>query len=197
MLILASQSASRRALLDAAGVEFSTETAGVDEDAAKAALLVQGRSARDVADALAELKALKVSQRHPRALVLGGDSTVETEDGMLLDKAPSRKEAEAQLRDLAGTTHRLHSAAVVAQGGMPIWRHVDTARLTMRSFSDDFLRRYLDAEWPAIGGCVGGYRFEGLGVQLFSRVEGSHFTIIGLPLLPLLGWLRDRGELAA
>jgi septum formation protein len=197
MLILASQSVSRRALLSAAGVDFAAETAGVDEDAVKAALLAQGRTARDVADALAEMKALKVSQLHPDALVLGCDSTVDTDNGDLLDKPDTRDEAEAQLRRLAGATHRLHSAAVVAQGGMPLWRHVDTARLTMRSFSDDFLQSYLNAEWPAIGSCVGGYRLEGLGVQLFSRIEGSHFTIIGLPLLPLLAWLRDRGEMPA
>jgi septum formation protein len=197
MLILASQSSSRRAMLGAAGVGFSAETAGVDEDAAKTALLADGRSARDIADALAELKAIKVSQRHPQALVLGCDSTVETDAHDLLDKAASRDEAEAQLRALAGTTHRLHSAAVVVQAGMPVWRHVDTARLTMRPFSDGFLQSYLDAEWPAIGGCVGGYRLEGLGAQLFSRIEGSHFTILGLPLLPLLAWLRDRGELPA
>jgi septum formation protein len=197
MLILASQSMSRRAMLDAAGVTYTAEAAGVDEESAKAAFLARGLPARDIADALAELKAAKISHRRPDALVLGCDSTVETADGVLLDKAGSREEAEAQLRGLAGTTHRLHSAAVVARGGTPVWRHVDTARLTMRPFSDAFLQSYLDLEWPAIGGCVGGYRLEGVGVQLFSRVEGSHFTVLGLPLLPLLAWLRDRGELPA
>jgi septum formation protein len=195
MLILASQSASRRALLAAAGVPFEAQAAGVDEESAKAALLDRGLSARDIADALAELKALKLSHRHPQALVLGCDSTVETADGQLLDKAPTRADADAQLRALAGTTHRLHSAAVVAQAGQIVWRHVDSAKLTMRAFSDTFLEGYLDQEWPAIGGCVGGYRLEGLGAQLFSRIEGSHFTILGLPLLPLLDWLRLRGEM--
>jgi len=197
VIILASQSASRRAMLAAAGVDFSAEAAGVDEDAVKAAMIGEGTDGRRLADALAELKAVKVSRRHPTALVLGCDSTVAAEDGALIDKAESRAESRAQLQALRGTTHKLTSAAVVALGGEPIWRHVDTAKLTMRPFSDAFLESYLDAEWPAIGGCVGGYRLEGLGAQLFSRIDGDHFTILGLPLLPLLDWLRVRGEMPA
>lgn len=197
MIILASQSASRRAMLAAAGVDFSAEAAGVDEDAVKAAMIGEGTDGRRLADALAELKAVKVSRRHPTALVLGCDSTVAAQDGALIDKAESRAESRAQLQALRGTTHKLTSAAVVALGGEPIWRHVDTAKLTMRPFSDAFLESYLDAEWPAIGGCVGGYRLEGLGAQLFSRIDGDHFTILGLPLLPLLDWLRVRGEMPA
>ncbi len=191
VLILASQSASRRAMLEAAGVPFTAQSAGVDEEAVKAAL--SHLNGRDLADALAEMKAIKVSQRFPEALVLGCDSTVTAPDGRLIDKTTSRAEAAAQLRSFAGATHRLSSAAVIAQRGAPVWRHVDTARLTMRDFSDAFLESYLDAEWPAIGGCVGGYRLEGLGAQLFARIEGSHFTILGLPLLQLLDWLRVRG----
>ena len=194
MIILASQSASRRAMLAAAGVDFRAEAAGVDEDAVKAAMIGEGTDGRRLADALAELKAVKVSRRHPTALVLGCDSTVAAEDGALIDKAESRAESRAQLQALRGTTHKLTSAAVVALGGEPIWRHVDTAKLTMRPFSDAFLESYLDAEWPAIGGCVGGYRLEGLGAQLFSRIDGDHFTILGLPLLD---WLRVRGEMPA
>ena len=193
-LILASQSASRRAMLAAAGVPFRAEPSGVDEEAAKASLAALG--GRDLADALAELKAVKLSLRYPEAIVLGCDSTVETSDVRLLDKAGSRAESETQLKSLRGTTHRLSSAVVAAQRGQPIWRHVDVARLTMRDVSDAFIATYLDAEWPAIGGCVGGYRIEGLGAQLFNRIEGSHFTILGLPLLPLLAWLRDRGMIA-
>jgi septum formation protein len=196
-LILASQSASRKAMLTAAGVPFTAEAAGVDEDSVKQAMIGEGTDGRRLADALAELKAVKVSRRHPDALVLGCDSTVAAADGSLIDKAESREESAAQLRALAGTTHKLTSAAVVAQGGVPIWRHVDTAKLTMRPFSEAFLQSYLDAEWPAIGGCVGGYRLEGLGAQLFSRIDGDHFTILGLPLLPLLDWLRVRGALQA
>jgi len=197
MIILASQSASRKAMLEAAGVAFTAEAAGVDEESVKAAMIAEGTDGRRLADALAEMKAIKVSRRHPTALVLGCDSTVAAEDETLIDKAETRDESRAQLQCLRGTTHRLTSAAVVALGGEPIWRHVDTAKLTMRPFSDAFLESYLDAEWPAIGGCVGGYRLEGLGAQLFSRIDGDHFTILGLPLLPLLDWLRARGELAA
>ena len=196
-LILASQSAARRAMLEAAGVPFTAEAARVDEDAITQSMLSEGTDGRRLADALAEMKAIKVSLRHPTALVLGCDSTVTADDGDLIDKAETRADAAVQLRALAGTTHRLTSAAVVAQGGVPIWRHVDTARLTMRAFSEEFLDAYLDAEWPAIGHCVGGYRLEARGVQLFSRIEGDHFTILGLPLLPLLDWLRARGVMSA
>ena len=194
-MILASRSAARRAMLAAAGVQFTAEAAGVDEESAKAALAADGLDGRALADALAELKAVKLSRRHPGVLVLGCDSTVTAADGGLIDKAESRDEAAAQLRCLRGTTHRLSSAVVAAEGGVAVWRHVDVARLTMRSFSDAFLDAYLDAEWPAIGGCVGGYRLEGPGAQLFARIEGSHFTILGLPLLPLLDWLRLRGQM--
>ena len=196
-LILASQSASRRAMLEAAGVPFVAEPAYVDEDAVKAAMLADGADGRALADALAEMKAVKLSRLFPQALVLGCDSTVQAADGSLIDKAESREASAEQLRTLSGSTHRLTSAAVVAHQGSPIWRHVDVARMTMRSLSDAFIDSYLDAEWPAVGGCVGGYRIEGRGVQLFDRIDGDHFTILGLPLLPLLAWLRARGEIAA
>ena len=194
-LILASESASRRAMLAAAAVPFEAMAAGVDEESLKAGLVAEGLDARALADALAEMKAAKLSRRHPNRLVLGCDSVVQEADGTLVDKAPSRAEAAAQLQRLRGTTHRLASAAVICLGGAAVWRHVDVAKLTMRAFSDAFLEAYLDREWPAIGACVGGYRLEGPGVQLFSRIEGSHFTILGLPLLPLLDYLRVRGAL--
>lgn len=193
MLILASRSAARRAMLEAAGVPFTVEPAAVDEDAAKASLA--GLPPRDLADALAELKALKVSQRHPAALVLGSDSIVALADGYLLDKPETREQAADHLRRMSGGTHRLWSAAVIAEGGRPVWRHVEAARLDVRTLSDSFIDRYLESEWPAIGGCVGCFRIEGTGAQLFDRIEGSHFTVLGLPLLPVLGYLRDRGEL--
>ena len=193
MLILASQSASRRAMLEAAGVAFSAENAGVDEAAAKASLA--GLSGRDLADALAELKALKVSARQPVALVLGSDSVVELADGTLLDKPETRDQAADHLARMSGGVHRLWSAAVIAEDGRAVWRHVDGARLHVRQLSYGFIDRYLDAEWPAVAGCVGVFRIEGRGVQLFDRVEGSHFTILGLPLLPVLGFFRIRGEL--
>ncbi len=195
MIILASQSASRRAMLDAAGVLFEAQPAGVDEDAAKASL-GDAFGGRDLADALAELKAVKVSQRHPIPLVLGSDSLVELADGTRLDKPASREEAAEHLDRMSGGSHRLWSAAVIAEGGRPVWRHVDGARLHVRPLSSGFIEQYLDAEWPAIGACAGCFRIEGIGVQLFDRIDGDHFTVLGLPLLPVLGFLRDRRELS-
>ena len=193
MLILASQSVSRRAMLDAAGVPHRAMAAGVDEDAMKQSLRAEGVAARDLADALAELKAVKLSRRHPTELVLGCDSTVALDDGAMLDKASSREEQRDLLRLVSGRRHRLYSAAVICAGGAPVWRHVDVATMHVRPLSDAFIESYLDAEWPAIGGCVGGYRIEGRGAQLFARIEGSQFMILGLPLLPLLDYLRVRG----
>nr|WP_083434385.1 nucleoside triphosphate pyrophosphatase [Sphingomonas sp. Y57] len=193
MLILASQSASRRAMLDAAGVPFAAMAAGVDEDAMKAGLRAEGVSPRNLADALAELKATKLSRRHPTDLVLGCDSTVAFDDGTMIDKAESREEQRDLLLRLSGQRHKLYSAAVICEGGAPVWRQVDTAILHVRPLGEAFVDAYLDAEWPEIGHCVGGYRIEGRGAQLFSRIEGSQFTILGLPLLPLLDYLRLRG----
>lgn len=194
-LILASQSASRRAMLEAAGVPFAAQPAHVDEAAAKATLA--DLSPRDLADALAELKALKVSQREPQALVLGSDSLVALEDGSILDKPESREQAAAHLARMSGGRHDIVSAAVIAEGGRAVWRHVDRAKLLVRPLSPAFIEAYLDAEWPAIAGCVGCFRIEGPGVQLFSRIEGSQFTVLGMPLLPLLAFLRERGVLLA
>jgi len=197
MLILASGSASRKAMLEAAGVAFEAVRPNVDEDAAKASLAAAGTLARDTADALAELKAVKVSAAHPTALVLGSDSVVELANGTILDKPTSRESAADHLRQLSNGRHRLHSAAVVAEGGRPVWRAVDTVALVVRPLSPAFIDAYLDAEWPAIGSCVGCFRIEGPGVQLFAAIDGSHFTILGLPLLPVLDYLRTRGQLAA
>ena len=195
MIVLASTSASRRAMLTAAGVAHEALPAMVDEDAVKASL---GEVApRDLADALAEMKALKVSQRVPGTLVLGGDSVVAIEDGTLLDKPVDRADAEKHLKLLSGKRHDLYSAAVIAENGRAVWRHVDRARLWVRPLSDAFIHDYLDAEWPAISGCVGCYRVEGPGVQLFSRIEGSHYTILGMPLLNILDYLRTRGQLTS
>ena len=194
-LILASQSASRRAMLDAAGVPYEARAAQVDEDAAKASL---GRERpRDLADALAELKALKVSAREPDALVLGSDSLAVLDDGTVLDKPRDRDEAREHLLRMSARRHDLVSAAVIAEGGRAVWRHVEAARIFVRPLSYTFVEAYLDAEWPAISGCVGCYRVEGPGVQLFDRVEGSHFTVLGMPLLPVLGYLRERGVIGS
>ena len=194
MIVLASGSASRRAMLEAAGVAFEAEASGVDEESAKASL-ADALDARDLADALAELKAVKVSARRPGMLVLGSDSLVELADGTRLDKPESREQAAEHLERMSGGSHRLWSAAVIAESGRPVWRHVDGARLHVRPLSDAFIAQYLDAEWPAIAGCAGCFRIEGPGVQLFNRIEGDHFTVLGMPLFPLLGYLRERGAL--
>ena len=196
-LVLASQSASRRAMLDAAGVPHEAVTAQVDEAAAKESLLAGGIAPRDLADALAELKAIKVSGLVPSALVLGGDSLVALDNGTLLDKPESREQAADHLRRMSGRSHDIFSAAVIAEGGRAVWRHVDRAKLHVRPLSEQFIAQYLDLEWPAIAGCVGCLRIEGPGAQLFSRTEGSQFTILGMPLLPILDYLRTRGVLTS
>ena len=196
-LVLASQSASRRAMLTAAGVPFSATSPGVDEDAAKAGLRSQGVAPRDFADALAELKALRVSQREPDALALGSDSLMVLADGTILDKPTSREEAAEHLRAMSGGRHSIVSAAVIAEQGRPVWRHVDRAMLHVRPLSEAFLEQYLDAEWPTIAGCAGCFRIEGPGAQLFARIDGSQFTVLGMPLLPVLDYLRVRGVLTS
>lgn len=197
MIVLASGSASRRAMLEAAAVPFEVVRPQVDEDAAKEALKAEGVEARGLADALAELKAVAVSRRMPGRTVIGSDSVMALADGRMLDKPDSRERAGEQLRMMRGGSHWLVSAVVGARDGVAVWRHVDVAKLQVRDFSDAFLESYLDAEWPAIAGCVGCFRIEGPGVQLFAKLEGSQFTILGMPLMPLLGWLRDIGEMPA
>jgi len=194
-IILASKSAARRAVLDGAGVPYQATVAGVDEDAVKASLLADGHGPRDIADALAELKALKVSRGRPE-FVIGSDQTLDL-DGTLYDKAESVDAARERLQLLRGKTHKLHSAVVVAKDGAPIWREIVTASLTMRDFSDAFLEDYLATEGPHALGSVGCYRLEGPGAQLFSKIEGDYFAILGLPLMGLMDLLRRHGELAA
>ena len=195
MITLASQSAARAAMLTAAGVSITASAANVDEEAITAGLAAEGASAARVTDALAEVKAVKVSRRVP-GLVLGADSIVVTADGRFLAKPGSRDGAAAQLRGLSGTTHQLVSAAVIAEGGVAVWRATDSARLTMRTLSDAFIADYLDRADPGIIHCVGSYHIEGIGAQLFTRIDGDQFTIRGLPLLAVLDYLRLRGELA-
>ncbi len=192
-VILASQSASRRAMLDAAGVAYAAFPADLDERALESGL--SGASAPEVALALARAKALAVSADHPGALVLGSDSLVEV-GGRRFDKPASRDDAAAHLRFFSGRTMQLHSAAALVRDGAVIWDHAETARLQVRALSDQFIADYLAAEWPAVSGCVGVFRIEGPGVQLFDAIEGSHFTVLGMPLLPVLGALRAAGELA-
>jgi len=192
-LILGSGSASRRDMLVAAGVPFEQIPARVDEDAVKDAM--HDAPPRDLADRLAELKAVQLSSQLPGALVLGSDSLVALTDGTILSKPGSRGDAAAHLRAMSGTVPDLWSAAVIAENGRPVWRHVERARLHVRALSPAFIKTYLDVEWPAIASCVGCFRVEGPGVQLFDRVDGSHFTVLGMPLLPILSYLRTRGML--
>jgi septum formation protein len=194
-IILASKSAARRAVLTGAGVPFEVSVAGVDEDAVKNAMLAEGASPRDIADALAELKAVKVSRSKP-GFVIGSDQTLEFE-GQLYDKAQTTEDATARLKLMRGKAHKLHSAVVVAKDGAPIWREIVSATLTMRDFSDAFLTDYLALEGEEALGSVGCYRLEGPGAQLFSKIEGDYFAILGLPLMGLLDLFRRHGALAS
>lgn len=189
-IVLASKSASRQAMLAAAGVAFEARPADIDERAIEAAL---GEVAPHVAAlALASAKALAVDEQH--LPVLGSDSLVVV-NGRRFDKPTSRSEAAAHLRVFSGQPMELHSAAAIAQGGEVVWRHTAVARLHVRPLSEPFIAAYLDAEWPHVAYCVGVFRMEAMGVQLFDHVEGDHFTVLGMPLLPVLGALRELGVL--
>jgi len=190
-VILASASEARATMLREAGVAARIVPARVDEDAIKEAFRAENVAPRDLADALAEAKARRVSAMHPGALVIGADQVLVTE-GEVFDKPRDRAEARAQLTHLRGGSHELLSAAVILEGGSPVWRHVGAARLTMRPFSDAFLDAYLEAEGDAVLSTVGGYRIEGRGAQLFARVSGDYFSTLGMPLLEVLGFLRAR-----
>jgi septum formation protein len=182
-------------MLSAAGVEVEAHAALVDEESIKQAMVAEGAKPRDIADALAEAKARKVSRKFPTSLVLGCDQILVTADGQLLNKPGDPEKAKAQLAMLSGTTHRLISAAVICENGEPVWRIIDTAQMTMRSLSAPFIDDYVQRYWEQIHHCVGCYRIEAEGAQLFSSVSGSQFTIIGLPLLAVLDYLRIRGLL--
>jgi septum formation protein len=193
-LILASKSASRRAMLDAAGVTYQSIPADIDERAVEAGLA--GAAPADVAEALAVAKAAAVAALHPEALVLGSDSLVVCA-GRRFDKPRSAAEAGAHLRCFSGKVLELHSAAaLVAEGGC-LWSHAAVARLQLRALSAAFIAHYLALEWPAISHTVGAFRIEGLGVQLFESIAGDQFTVLGMPLLPVLAALREEGVLLA
>ena len=193
-LILASKSAARRTLLENAGVSFDIRVADVDEDAIKA--VSTDLDAAALAVRLAEAKALAVSRDDPDAWVLGSDQTLAF-DGGLVSKAKSLEAARARLESMRGRTHHLHSGAALAVKGEIVWSGVDTVEMRMRDFSDAFLDAYLDAEGEALLACVGSYRLEGLGSQLFEAVDGDYFTVLGLPLWPVLTELRRAGILTA
>jgi septum formation protein len=186
-LILASNSQIRREMLDQAGVKFEIRSPDFDETSAKQA----GLDGEELAKRLAQGKAASIASG-PDDWVIGSDSTV-TVDGARYSKPRDRDEAASHLRAFSGRTMLLSSGVALARQGAVDWSHAETARLTVRTLSDAFIRHYLDQEWPDVGHCVGVFRMEGRGVTLFDRVEGSHFTILGMPLIPLLGALRERG----
>ena len=191
-LILASSSSIRRAMLDQAGIAYEVRAPDCDEDAVKQGHEGDGEA---LAIRLAELKAASIVAG-PGDWVIGADSTVSIDDERF-SKPRDRDEAAAHLRAFSGRTMILSSAAALARGGKIGWSLGDTARLVVRQLSENFIADYLEDEWPAVGHCVGVFRMEGRGVTLFDRVEGSHFTILGMPLIPLLGALRERGMVAA
>ena len=192
MIVLASQSASRQAMLTAAGVAFTAIPPHLDERRLEAQLA--GAEPGEIAAALALAKAQAVSREQPGALVLGSDSLVEI-GGRRFDKPASRADAAAHLRFFSGKVMQLHSAAALVRDGAPLWQSGVMASLHVIELSDEFIETYLDAEWPAVAGCVGVFRIEGRGVQLFQRIDGDHFTVLGMPLLAVLGVLRELGEL--
>lgn len=192
MIVLASQSGSRRAMLESAGIAFRALPAQIDERAIEAEM--EGAQASEIAAKLAETKALAVSAKTPEEVVLGSDSLAVV-DGRRFDKPASREEAAAHLRFFSGRTMELHSAAALVRDSRTIWSDASLASLTFIGMSDTFIAAYLDAEWPAVAGCVGVFRIEGRGVQLFERIDGDYFTVLGMPLLKVLGALRNLGEL--
>ncbi|MFC2969989.1 Maf family protein [Acidimangrovimonas pyrenivorans] len=194
-VILASSSEIRARLLANAGVPVEIMPARIDEEAIRAALEAEQAGPRDVADALAEMKARKISEKNGDALVLGCDQVLAFK-GAILSKPEDVDAARAQLRALRGNRHALLSAVVIYEAGKPVWRHVGEVRLTMRSFSDAYLDAYLDRNWNSIRHAVGAYKLEEEGVRLFSHIEGDYFTVLGLPLLAVLDYLGTRGLIA-
>lgn len=193
-IVLASASGSRHAMLTAAGVDFTVAPAAIDERAIEAEM--GDCASEEIAQALAAAKAAAVSQQYPGCWVLGSDSLVEVA-GQRFDKPANREAAAAHLRRFSGQVMTLHSAAALGRDGRIEWVGSDFARLVVRELSEAFIAAYLDAEWPAISGCVGAFRIEGPGPQLFERIAGDQFTVLGMPLLPVLGALRERGVLLA
>jgi septum formation protein len=191
-LILASSSETRLRLLQAAGLDVTQRNPRIDEHAIRASLTEENATPRDIADALAEMKARKIADKEGDALVLGCDQVLEFRHEVW-GKPETETEALEQLAGFRGQSHKLLAAAVLYDAGKPIWRHVGEVRLTMRPMSDDWLQAYVSRNWHSIRHSVGGYKLEEEGIRLFSAIEGDYFTILGLPLLPLLGYLGERG----
>ena len=195
-LILASSSKARHSMLTNSGVDCEAIASMIDEDGYKQSMKAEGASAAEAAETLAEMKALRMYRQQPDGIVIAADQMLEC-NGIWFDKPRDRDNTRAQLLALRGKTHQLVSAAVIYKEGSRIWGTIDTAHLTMRNFTDEWLEDYLDAAGDDIYDCVGGYQLEGIGAQLFTEVRGDYFTVLGLPLLPLIGFLRDNGILKA
>lgn len=194
-IILASGSAIRRKLMTDAGLDFEVITKPVDEGAIKNSMMAESARLRDIADALAEAKSMRVS-RIEEGLVIGADQIMVMDD-QLFDKPKDMNDARERLKLMRGKTHYLVGAVVICENGAAVWRYIAKTKLTMRDFSDEFLEDYLKAEGELLTKSVGAYRFEGLGAQLFSHVEGDFFSILGLSLLPVMDYLRIRGAIAS
>lgn len=190
-LILASKSHARSQILKDAGLDFEIVASNVDEDSLKLAMRAEGASVRDQVMLLAEAKSAKVSERH-QGLVIGADQMMSFK-GQALDKPASLNEARDRLREMRGEPHTLENGVVICEGGRSVWRYTNSVKLTMRSFSDAFLDEYLERAGDQVLESVGAYQLESLGIQLFSKVEGDYFSVLGLPILPVLDYLRTRG----
>ncbi|RMA42807.1 Maf family protein [Rhodophyticola porphyridii] len=191
-LILASGSATRQSMLKQVGIPFTSVPPRIDEEAIRGALEHEGATPRDVADTLAEYKARRVSEKHPGTMVIGCDQVLDHK-GRVLGKPETRDDARSQLKSLSGGQHRLLSAVVVYEDLKPVWRVVGQVSLSMRPLSDSYIEDYLDRNWPDIADSVGGYKLEQEGARLFLRIDGDYFTVLGLPLLDLCGYLVNRG----
>lgn len=191
-VILASGSEIRRSLLASARVDFDVIPARVDEDMVKEALLADGAAPRDIADALAELKARKISEKHPGAMVVGCDQLLDFE-GRVISKSQTKEDLRVLLSEMQGKRHDLLSAVVIYEAGKPVWRHCGKVRMTMQMITDSYLDDYIERNWDSVRESVGGYKLEEEGVRLFSNISGDYFTVLGLPLVELLSYLGLRG----
>lgn len=193
-LILASNSKSRQNMLRNAGVTFESHPARVDEDAIRASLLAEDAKPRDIADTLAEFKARRCAEKNPGAFTLGSDQILALE-GQVFSKPNDRAAAALQLAQLSGKTHHLYSAAVIYEDAKPVWRHTGSARMAMHTLTSAQINAYLDRAWPDVSSSVGAYHAEALGAQLFATIQGDWFSVLGMPLLEVLSYLRLRGML--